>query len=533
VSSALQQMEQLVAALSREEQELLFKQTGAWVPLPGPQTAAWESKADIIFYGGSAGGGKTDLLVGLSLSEHSKSIVFRREATQLQGIIDRYLELVPRDCYNGSEKIFRPQPYRQIELGSCPNVGDERKYQGRPHDLIGFDEICHFTADQFRFLMGWLRSVNPKQRKRVVCAGNPPTRPEERWVVQYWAPWLDRRHPNPAAPGELRYFATLGKADVELESGAPFLHSEGGKEELIVPKSRTFIPSHVEDNPFLLRSGYRAQLQSLPEPLRSQMLDGDFNAGVEDHEYQVIPTAWVEAAMERWEPRKEGDKGEMDALGVDPSRGGKDEFVIVARHGNWLDEVKAFPGKMVPNGPAGAALVVQNLRRGAKANVDVIGIGSSVVDHLDLLGVMVEGLNGAEGTALLDRTGRFRFKNKRAYWYWTMRERLDPASEYAIALHPDDQTLAELTAPRYKLVMAGKYGAIQVEAKEELARADRLGRSPDRGDAVVYACADMETATTGLDEGRRRAQEAHQSGRRPGNDWNRELDYTGIDKRVI
>ena len=42
------------------------------------------------------------------------------------------------------------------------------------------------------------------------------------------------------------------------------------------------------------------QLQSLPEPLRSQMLYGDFKAGMEDDADQVIPTAWIDAAMDRW-----------------------------------------------------------------------------------------------------------------------------------------------------------------------------------------------------------------------------------------
>jgi hypothetical protein len=64
--------------------------------------------------------------------------------------------------------------------------------------------------------------------------------------------------------------------------------------------SRTFIPSRVSDNPYLMGTGYMTQLQSLPEPLRSQMLYGDFHAGVQDDPWQVIPTAWVEAAMARW-----------------------------------------------------------------------------------------------------------------------------------------------------------------------------------------------------------------------------------------
>ena len=51
-------------------------------------------------------------------------------------------------------------------------------------------------------------------------------------------------------------------------------------EDVIQPKSRTFIPARVTDNPYYTDSGYVATLQSLPEPLRSQMLYGDFRAGI-------------------------------------------------------------------------------------------------------------------------------------------------------------------------------------------------------------------------------------------------------------
>src|SRR5690606_38254106 len=57
-----------------------------WVPLPGPQTLAYESKADVIGFGGAAGGGKTDLAVGDALTKRHEIMVMRREATQLQGV---------------------------------------------------------------------------------------------------------------------------------------------------------------------------------------------------------------------------------------------------------------------------------------------------------------------------------------------------------------------------------------------------------------------------------------------------------------
>ena len=64
-------------------------------------------------------------------------------------------------------------------------------------------------------------------------------------------------------------------------------------DDIIKPLTRTFIPSRVTDNPYLMATGYISTLQSLPEPLRSQMLKGDFEAGTEDDPWQVIPTQWV------------------------------------------------------------------------------------------------------------------------------------------------------------------------------------------------------------------------------------------------
>ena len=65
-----------------------------WVPQPGPQTEAFHSPADVLFYGGQAGGGKTDLLLGLALTAHKRSILFRREYEQLKGIIDRSIDII-------------------------------------------------------------------------------------------------------------------------------------------------------------------------------------------------------------------------------------------------------------------------------------------------------------------------------------------------------------------------------------------------------------------------------------------------------
>ena len=458
-----------------------------WAPLPGPQTWAWDSPADELFYGGAAGGGKTDFVCGLALEEHIVSIIYRREAPQLSGITDRLTELLGgRDKFHGGDKVWRPGGMRQIEYGSMPNPGDEQKYQGRPHDLIVFDEITQFTEWMVRYLQTWNRPAShvPRtQRCRMVATGNPPTTPEGLWVTQYWGPWLDESHElyGKVAPGELVWYATVEGEDVRAPDGGPF--NVPGTDKWILPRSRTFIPAKVEDNPFLMAAGYADTLEALPEPLRSQMREGNFQVGQNDHEWQVIPSAWVDAAQARWRMRQHENRGAMDAVGVDPARGGADAMVLAPRYGSFFGELVSVPGKAIPDGPAGAALVVQHMRNGCMVNVDVVGIGTSVVDHLEGLGIEVNSLHGAAASLLRDKTGRLKMANLRAAMYWNMRELLDPTNPDPVALPPSVSLKADLCAPRYRVEARG----VQVESKDQLLTPSRLGRSPDEGDATVYA----------------------------------------------
>ena len=140
---------------------LIVSDPTVWRPLPGPQTMAYESTADVIGFGGAAGGGKTDLACGLALTKHKRSAMFRRVGTELVGIIDRLVELFGgRDGYNGQDKIWRRDGL-QVELASVPNMGDERGHQGRPKDLLVIDEAANFLESQVRFLMGWVRTTDP------------------------------------------------------------------------------------------------------------------------------------------------------------------------------------------------------------------------------------------------------------------------------------------------------------------------------------------------------------------------------------
>jgi hypothetical protein len=469
-----------------------------WRPLPGPQTMAYESKADVIGFGGAAGGGKTDLAIGLALTRHTRSQVFRREGPQLKGITDRIKELVDNNLVTGIPPVYHDGE-RQIEFNSMPNLGDETKFQGRPKDLLVIDEAANFLEQQVRFVKGWVRTTKPGQRTLTLMTFNPPTNAEGRWVIGFFAPWLDKQHPlYPTDPGALRYVYVdpVSGNDIWIDNDDPreFILRDSVRvydfnpeayrpEEIVRPESRTFIPSKITDNPFLVTTGYLQQLQALPEPLRSQMLMGDFHAGMEDDPWQVIPTAWVDAAMAKWKERS--PKGEMLSVGVDVARGGKDSTTIACRHTDmWFDRAQVFAGTETPDGPKVAGLVVATVRDRSPIHLDVIGVGASPFDFLRAARQDIYGINVAERPTRNDKTGRLSFLNLRAQLWWAMREALDPANDTGIALPPDQQLAAELCAPRWS--MSGV--TLKVESRDDIV--SRIGRSPDRATAYLLALMD-------------------------------------------
>ena len=442
----------------------------------------------------------TDLAVGLALTEHQRVMIVRDEAKQLKGITDRIIEIVGhRKGFNSVGGAWtNPVPNCLIDLLGIPNIGDETKMQGVPHDLIVFDETANLRESQVRFLMGWLRSADSKQRKRVLMTFNPPTTAEGRWVIDYFKPWLDKNYEPKAKSGELRacyvvegkdyWLPTLNTDPFVLVDGEPcydFDPCEYTAQDIIEPETRTFIHAKVTDNPYLVESGYIKTLQALPEPLRSQMLHGDFGAGVKDSEWQVIPTLWVEAAQARWKDRttmrQMGLLGEMDSLGVDPVRGGDDNLVIAKRYRNWIDELYVEKGTGVPDGTAVAARVVMEQKDQAPIHIDVIGVGASPYDKLKDIGVHVVGVDVRNASTETSSDGIMRFYNLRSQLWWQMREMLDPESGLDIALPPDTELLKDLTAPLWSF----KGKEIQIEVKELTKK--RIGRSPDRADAVILA----------------------------------------------
>ena len=475
--------------------------TRPWRALPGPQSEAQASTANIVGYGGAAGGGKTDLICGLSATEHQRVLIVRREKAQTQGIVQRLGAILgSNDGYSSQHSQWIvPHNGALLEFGGLDHPGDEARWQGRPHDAIFLDEATEMREWQARFILGWNRTEDPNQRLRILLTFNPPMTVEGRWIIKFFAPWLDRRHKNPALPGELRWFTTVGdNQDYEVPDARPFVAREipgtneweliydfdpatTRAEEIRRPLSRTFIPARITDNPYYVNTNYMATVQAMPEPMRSRLLFGDFDAGIEDDPWQVIPTRWVEAAQKRWkEPSK---LAPMDSLGVDVAMRGKDKTVIMRRHGMWFAKPIAYPGRVCVDGATVAGFCVSALRDRAPIHVDVFGVGAEPYAHLMGLGVQVLGVSMGDKTAGL-MNGRIRFADVRSELWWRLREALDPMKNSGIELPPDREILADLCAPKFEI----KGNEIKVQSREDIV--EELGHSPDHGTACMLALID-------------------------------------------
>lgn len=498
------------AAVAKSVEPLLKR---CWLPQHGPQTEAFHSLADETLYGGAAGGGKTDLLLGLATTMHQRSLIFRSQSKDLDGLWERLNELVPNPTTNDSVKRrFKTPDGRLIEGGHLDQPGSERAWMGRPHDFIGFDEAALLAESRVNFVIQWLRSTTASQRKRVMFATNPPI-PEIAsdgtmtdtatgdWLIRWFAPWIDDTFANPAKVGELRWCYMKAEGDRLTTVWVPGPgcydpatgeHKPDATEDDIdkglvsVARSRTFIKSLVKDNVFLKGTGYVEKLSSTPEPLRSMLLLGDFTIKGEDHPFQVIPTQWVLQAQERYHRRRWEEVKRLKQLVLygDIAQGGVDTTVLAPLYEtDYFDELITAPGRDTPTGFEVAQMIMGERLDGSLIVLDGTGgWGGATRDLIwndHKIAVEMHVVSKADGSWTPDMI--YQYLNLRAKMWWEFRLALDPKSEYEICLPPSTRLRAQLCAPHFKV--QGKI--LKVEAKEEVAA--RIGSSTDEADAVLGA----------------------------------------------
>lgn len=498
IEDALKLLEGLSPIQRKEVEKLVDEQTGhlRWIPNPGPQTMAYGCMADEVLYGGAAGGGKTQLLVGKALQKHKRSLILRRLNAEVEYLVDITEEILGHtEGYAGQHKRWYLPQGRLIMFGGAQNAGDERKYRGEPKDFIGIDEAAMFLESQVDFVMQWLRTKDPNQHVQLLLASNPPEGTQGEWLTRWFGPWVDPDHPlYPQADGELLYYRRM-----PAESGmgnefewftSPLTYTDEYSGEPVTTPSRTFIRANLDDNPEYAGTGYRSRLAAGPQEIKERLLGGAFTTEPVDEEFQVIPTKWVMEAQARWKDAMAQRPGPpantaMTAMGVDVAQGGKDRFIIAPRYGDWYDNLIVRAGKDTPDGPSGAGHILTHLRDAAQVNIDMGGgWGGSVYDFLKgNNAVSIYGFVPSGSAMGKSADGKYRFRNIRAEAYWRFREALDPYGQHRICLPPDSELKQELCAHHRKPL--GPDGLLTIQEKSEIIQA--IGRSPDKADAVIIA----------------------------------------------
>ena len=485
---ALKFRSQLADIQHESEEEFL-------VPRAGRQKMVCECDADFVGFGGRPGGNKTFTAYILAFHKHEESILFREEFQQLEPrIIPKGKELFHEGLakWNGKTREWQFHKGGRFALGALKYEGDHNRYRGNEWQAMYFDEATEINYDEIMSLLVWMRG---KGRQQAYFFFNPPKYAHGRWVIKFFAPWIDPKFKDRAEEGELRWYGNIDDEEVILRDDDPRLEGDGRNRyvmhdgEKVFFESRTFFRSDFDENPEL-DERYVARLRNLPPAIRRQMLDGDFTAGLEDDEWQLFPYDVVDAAMGRWKPKDEyfGDAkpSPLSAIGVDPAWGGEDRTVIMKRYGSWVAPPIKVPGTKTPKGQDVADLVIKELVRegyglkDVRVFIDAIGIGSSPYDALKASGVRVHGINASAQTDRTDASGFYPLYNMRAQLHMDLLYLLEGRKNRYLAIPDDDDLRTEMGAVHYG-VQAGK---IIIESKDDIKK--RLtGLSTDNLDALT------------------------------------------------
>lgn len=217
------------------------------------QRAFHQSPAKYRLYGGAAGGGKSEAILMEAFAQALQYpgldvLLLRKTFPELEkSLIQRMRTKIPKELYeyNEGKKIATLINGSHIYFGHLENKKDVYQYQGAEFGAIGWDELTHFTLDEWVYLSSRNRSPIKGHRSNMFAATNPGGIGHS-WVKSLW---IDQ---EPAPGMAARSFK---------------------------PADYSFTPAKVTDNPFLMENDpdYKEKLEDLPDALRAALLDGSWD----------------------------------------------------------------------------------------------------------------------------------------------------------------------------------------------------------------------------------------------------------------
>tara|TARA_R100001594_G_scaffold104782_1_gene139378 strand:+ start:9514 stop:10977 length:1464 start_codon:yes stop_codon:yes gene_type:complete len=289
----LEKPQVLVEEIQEKPKEIIFE------PNPGPQTAFLAATEQEVLYGGSAGGGKSYAMVADPVryfnNPHASMLLVRRSTEELRELISVSKQLYPKAIpgikFMERDKTWVAPSGATLWMSYLDRDDDVMRYQGQAFNWIGFDELTQWpTPYPWNYMRSRLRTTKDSNLPLYMRATSNPGGPGHSWVKKTF---IDPAEHNKS------YWAT------DIDSGEIITWPKGHSREGEPLFKRKFIPATLFDNPYLSDDGlYEANLLSLPEHQRRQLLEGDwdinegaafpeFNRKVHVIEPYDIPNSWV------------------------------------------------------------------------------------------------------------------------------------------------------------------------------------------------------------------------------------------------
>jgi hypothetical protein len=231
-----------------------------WLPQEGPQSLAVVCPADVIFYGGARGGGKSDTAIGrhviggLTYQHQWNGLFIRKRYKDFKEIRRRIKELIreglPAQLIGGDSQantlVF--DNGAQVQLVSVQYEEQLDAFQGQQ-----FCEVSIEEGGQFSFVDNMIEKLKG-------CLRSPHGVPCHIFITA-----------NPGGPGhsqlKVRFVAPAP------QGGVPIREHDGDV--------AVYIPARVDDNKILMQNDpkYKQRLESIRDPnLRRMWLEGDWDA---------------------------------------------------------------------------------------------------------------------------------------------------------------------------------------------------------------------------------------------------------------